>query len=106
MEKTRPVVLAVEKLLKRIRRLEKPVNFINECWQNQRIPIFAKIGKDARRKLLKCNVSPRNIKKMERKNMYTEKKKHQNKMLNFQSEVNTQLEKLKINCSDTRKFKN
>jgi hypothetical protein len=70
MKDNRTVVLAVEKLLKRIRRLEKSNQFIKKCLNNCKIPVFARIGKTDRRKLLQNNISPNNIRKMERKSMY------------------------------------
>jgi hypothetical protein len=82
-------------LLKIIRRLEKSIYFINECLENRKTPIFAKIGKSARRKLLKCKVSPKNIKKMERTNVLNEKRKNTGTMYNLQSEVNLKFEKLR-----------
>ena len=106
MERNRTVVQAVEKLLKRIRRLEKSVHYIDECLQNSKISIFAKIGKTARRKLQKSNVSTRNIIKMERKNLHTEKKKHAKNMMNLQSEINSKFEKIKHNCPDLKTFEN
>ena len=76
MEKNRSIVQAVEKQLKRIRRLEKSLQFITECQQNHKTPRFAKIGKIARRKLIKSNVNPNSIKKMERNNLFAENKKN------------------------------
>ena len=104
MEDNRTVVLAVEKLLKRIRRLEKSNQFIKECLNNCKIPVFARIGKTARRKLLQNNISPNNIRKMERKSMYAEERK--NKMNNLQADVNSQFEKLRMTCSDNKHFEN
>ena len=105
MEKNRSIVQAVEKQLKRIRRLEKSLQFITECQQNHKTPRFAKIGKIARRKLIKSNVSPNSIKKMERNNLFAEKKKHTKNLYNLQSEVNSNLEKLKNNCTNFENVK-
>ena len=106
MEDNRTVVLAVEKLLKRIRRLEKSNQFIKECLNNCKIPVFARIGKTARRKLLQNNISPNNIRKMERKSMYAEERKNKNKMNNLQADVNSQFGKLRMTCSDNKHFEN
>ena len=89
METNRTVVLEVEKLLKRIRRLEKSITFINECKKSYKIPIFCRIGKNSRRKLLQSNVSSKKIKNMGRKKLFTEKKKLRTKMDNLQFDVNS-----------------
>ena len=43
---------------------------------------------------------------MEKKNSYNEKKKHKNKMLILQSEINSKFENIKINCPDLKSFEN
>ena len=77
---------------------------MTECKKRYKIPIFCRIGKNSRRKLLQSNVSSKKIKNMERKKLLTEEKKHQTKMDNLQFDVNSKFEKIKQSYSDSLLF--
>ena len=69
MEKKRNATRA-KKLLKRMRRSEQSIVFINECQKNAVIPQFCRIREQVRESL---HVSKNEIRKIERKGLHRRK---------------------------------